>query len=143
MPVRSTERLFHGYLRQGGGSARYRASGFQGRGAGHGMSHAIDLVVSAILALAGLVMAAAGIVDGFLVTAMSAVGLPPLLQLLILIAVALWVVMAALRLLGGAFALLLLILFMLLLVHWVMPGSASGQWHHALPPLRIPGAIRI
>lgn len=105
------------------------------------MNHAIDLVVSAILALAGLVMAAAGIVDGFLVTAMGAVGLPPLLQLLILIAVALWVVIVALRLLGGTFALLLLILFMLLLVHWVMPGSASG--HHAPPALRIPGTIQI
>jgi hypothetical protein len=103
------------------------------------MSHAIDLVVSAILTLAGLVMAVVGAIDGFLVTMMSAAGLPPLLQLLILIAVAVWVVVMALRLLGGVFAVLLLILFVLLLVHWVMPGSGP----HPGPGLHIPGTMQI
>lgn len=106
------------------------------------MSHAIALVVSAILTLAGLVMALAGVIDGFLVTVMSAVGLSPLLQLLILIAVAIWVVVASLRLLGGVFAVLLLILFMLLLMHWVMPGSA-GHWPQPTPGLHIPGTLQI
>ena len=106
------------------------------------MSHAIDLVVSAILTLAGLVMALVGAIDGFLVMVMSAAGLPPLLQLLILLAVAIWVVIVALRLLGGVFALLLLILFMLLLMHWVMPGSA-GYGPHPLPGLRLPGTTQI
>src|ERR1700733_5170823 len=104
------------------------------------MNHAIDLVGSALLTLVGLVLTLAGIVDGFLVTLMSAVGLPPLLQLLILIAAAIWVVLVALRLLGGVFALLLLILFMLLLVHWLIPGSA-GHWPHTT--LHIPGAIQL
>jgi hypothetical protein len=107
------------------------------------MSHAIDLVVSAILTLAGLVMALAGVIDGFLVTVMSAVGLSPLLQLLIVIAVAIWVVVASLRLLGGVFAVLLLILFMLLLVHWVMPGSAGHGPQPTTPGLHIPGSLQI
>jgi hypothetical protein len=106
------------------------------------MSHAIDLVVSAILTLAGLVMAVVGAIAGFLATVMSAAGLPPLLQLLIIVAAAIWVVVVALRLLGGVFALLLLILFALLLVHWVMPGSA-GHWHHPGPGMHIPGTIQI
>src|ERR1700734_122936 len=132
-----TERLFHGFLRPYGRSARR-----YGKCLGQAMNHAIDLVGSALLTLVGLVLTLAGIVDGFLVTVMSAVGLPPLLQLLILIAAAIWVVLVALRLLGGVFALLLLILFMLLLVHWFMPVSA-GHWPHTMPILHIPGAIQI
>jgi hypothetical protein len=105
------------------------------------MTHAIDLVIAALLTLAGLVMAVVGAIDGFLVTVMSAAGLPPLLQLLIIIAVGIWVVVMALRLLGGVFALLLLILFVLMLVHWLMPGTA-GHWPHPAPGLP-PGAVQI
>jgi flagellin-like protein len=51
------------------------------------------------------------------------------------------VVVMALRLLGGVFALLLLILFVLMLVHWLMPGTA-GHWPHPAPGLP-PGAVQI
>ena len=105
------------------------------------MTHAIDLVVSTILTLAGLVMAVAGAIDGFLVTVMSAAGLPPLLQLLIIIIAGIWVLVLALRLLGGVFALLFLILFVLLLVHWLMPGTA-GHWPQPAPQLP-PGTVQI
>jgi hypothetical protein len=105
------------------------------------MTHAIDLVVAALLTLAGLVMAVAGAINGFLVTIMSAAGLPPLLQLLVIVAVGIWVVVMALRWLGGVFALLLLILFVLMLVHWLMPGTA-GHWPHPGPGLP-PGAVQI
>ena len=90
------------------------------------MNHAIDLVVSALLTLAGLVMALVSAIDSVLGAAMSAVGLPPLLQFLVLIGVAIWVLVVALRLLGRVFALLLLILFVLLLVHWIMPHPVPG-----------------
>lgn len=106
------------------------------------MTHAINLVVSAILTLAGLVMELIGVIDGFLVTLMTSVGLPPLLQVLILIGVALWLVVAALRLLGPVFALLILVLFLLLLVHWVMPGSAVHR-NYPMPALHIPGGVKI
>ena len=106
------------------------------------MNHAINLVVSAILTLAGLVMEVIGIADGFLVTLMSSAGLPPLLQVVILIGVALWLVVLAFHLLGRVFALLILVLFVLLIVHWVMPGNAV-HGNYPMPALHIPGGVRL
>ena len=106
------------------------------------MTHAINLVVSAILTLAGLVMELIGVIDGFLVMLMTSVGLPPLLQVVILIIVALWLVVTAFHLLGRVFALLILTLFALLLVHWVMHGGV-GHGLNPLPGLHIPGARQI
>ena len=106
------------------------------------MTHAIGLVVSAILTLAGLVMEVISIVDGFLVTLMSSAGLPPLLQVLILVGVAIWLVVVALHLLGRVFALLILVLFLLLIVHWVMPGNVAHR-NYPMPALHIPGSISL
>ncbi|HEY1857302.1 hypothetical protein [Acidocella sp.] len=106
------------------------------------MTHAINLVVSAILTLAGLVMELIGVIDGFLVTLMTSVGLPPLLQVLILIGVALWLVVAAFRVLGRVFALLILILVVLLLVHWMMHGGGVHRFN-PMQDLHIPGARQI
>jgi vacuolar-type H+-ATPase subunit I/STV1 len=106
------------------------------------MSHAINLVVSAILTLAGLVMEVIGVIDGFLVMLMTSAGLPPLVQILILVGVALWLVVAAFNVLGRVFALLILILVLLLVVHWLMHGGVGHQLH-PMPDLHIPGARQI
>jgi hypothetical protein len=106
-----------------------------------GMNHAIDLVVSAILTLAGLVMELIGIIDGFLASLMSSAGLPPLLQVLILIGAALWLVVMAIRALGRVFAVLIVILLLLLVVHRIMPGMAVHPFNLA-PGLHLPGTTQ-
>jgi hypothetical protein len=91
------------------------------------LTHAIDLVVAAILFLAGLVMDVIGVIDSYLADMMSYAGLPPLIQTIILIAVAIWLIVLAIRLLGGVFSGLIIVLLVLLVLHRVFP-------HLELPP---------
>ena len=97
------------------------------------MDHAIDLVITALLLLCGLVLSAAGAVDVFLQSVMQHAGIDSARQPLILIVVALLVVIAFLRAFGGVFSGLILILLVLMLLHWAIPGL------HMPPPSSVPG----
>ena len=95
------------------------------------MTHAIDLVVSIIMTLAGLVMEAIGVADAFLAGLMTSAGLPPNVQLIVLIVVALMLIVFAIRVLGGVFGVLLIVLLILLIVHRLVPGMQVP--HGSLP----------
>ena len=87
-------------------------------------------------------MGVVGVIDGFLASLMTSAGLPPLLQVLILAGAALWLVVMAIRALGRVFAVLIVILLLLLVVHRIMPGMAVHPFHLA-PGLHVPGAIQL
>jgi flagellar biosynthesis protein FliP len=97
------------------------------------LDHAIDLVITALLLLCGLVLSAAGAIDGFLQNVMQHAGVDSARQPLILIVVALLIVIALLRALGGVFSGLILILLILMLLRWAVPGL------HMPPPSSVPG----
>jgi hypothetical protein len=91
--------------------------------------HAIDTVTSIILALFGLVMEAVGVIDGALAALMTAAGLPPNLQVIVLLLVAVLLIIFAIRLLGSVFGVLLILLLVMLIVHRL-------QVPHAVFPIR-------
>jgi hypothetical protein len=71
--------------------------------------------------LGGLVFTFIAFIDGFLASLMAAAGIPPAAQLGILIVVAIIIAAYAIRALGGLFAILLVILLALLLLHQAFP----------------------
>ncbi|MCF3947957.1 hypothetical protein AiwAL_12740 [Acidiphilium sp. AL] len=99
------------------------------------MTHATDVVVSVILALAGLVMDFVAYIDGLLAALMTSGGIPPNVQTILLVVVAVSLVILAIRVLGRLFAALIIVL---LLVHKLFPGMEVPQGH---PPawLHLPG----
>ena len=105
------------------------------------MTHAIDLLVTIILALAGLVMEVIGAIDGLLAALMTSAGIPPQVQLILLIAMALVLVIAAIRLLGGIFAGLIVVLLVLLVVHQLLPGMEVPNFHQP-GWLHLPNAMK-
>ncbi len=100
------------------------------------MTHAIDVVLSVILLLCGLVLSAVGFVDAFLAALMTKAGIGGQAQTLILVVVAVLLVVAVLRRLGGVFGGLLVILLFLLVLRWAMPGlhvpaaRLPAGWQH-------------
>ncbi len=106
------------------------------------MTHAIHFVLSIILTLAELVLEAIGIADAFLAALMTSAGLPPNLQIALLIVVALLLVVFAIRALGQVFAVLLIILLLLLIADRMFPGMAVP--HSMLPTkLQQSGSVQI
>ena len=95
------------------------------------MDHAINLVIAIILALCGLVMEAIVLVDSFLASVMTSLGINPQAQTAILIGVVLLLVIAAVRALGSVVSVLIIVLLFLLLAHRVMPGMH-------VPPVSFP-----
>ncbi len=92
------------------------------------MAHAINTITSIIMMLFGLIMEAIGAVDGALAALMTSAGLPPNVQVIILLVVAILLMIFAIRVLGGVFGVLLIILLLLLVVHRLAPGM---QLQHA------------
>jgi hypothetical protein len=104
------------------------------------MTHAINLIIFAILTLAALVMDFIGIVDGFLASLMNSAGIPPNAQIILLVVAAVFLVILALRALGGIFGALIIVLLVLLLMHRSFPKMEIPQAH--LPAgLNIPGQM--
>ena len=104
------------------------------------MTHAIELVVFAILTLAGLVMGVIGFLDGLLAAWMTAAGIPPGTQGILLAVAVVVLVIFALRLLGRIFGALVIVLLVLLLAHKIFPGVHAPQER---PPvwLHVPAQI--
>jgi drug/metabolite transporter superfamily protein YnfA len=88
------------------------------------MDHAINLLVSAILTLAALVMEAVGLADAFLAALMTRVGVPQNAQIILLVVAAIWLTVMAFRLFGRIFAALIIVLLILLILHRLLPHPA-------------------
>ncbi len=97
------------------------------------MTHAIDTITAIIMTLFGLVMEVIGVIDGALAGLMTSAGLPPNLQVIVLIVVAILLIIFAIRVLGGVFGVLLIILLILLVVHRVVPGLQAPHANLSLP----------
>jgi len=93
------------------------------------MNHAIDLILFVILSLAAIVMEVIGAIDGVLAHLMTRAGVPHNAQIILLVVAAIWLVVMALRLLGGIFSALLIVLLLLLILHQAYPGFAVGPAH--------------
>jgi hypothetical protein len=85
------------------------------------MNQIIDVILVAILLLAGLVMAGIAAIDSFLSDAMTYAGVPALSQIIILFALVFWLIAMAVRLLGPVFSTLITLLLILLFVHRIFP----------------------
>lgn len=106
------------------------------------MKFLLDFLLSIVLFLVQMLLETIGIIDDFLMAVMTGFGLPAGFQVGVLIAVALLLVIAAFRAIGGIFAVVIFVLLGLILVHWMMPGS---QVPHSVLPLdwRAPGTIQL
>jgi hypothetical protein len=97
------------------------------------LDHAINLIIFAILTLAGLVMEGIGFVDGLLARVMTALHVPANAQIILLVVAAVWLAVLAIRALGGVFAALIIVLLVLLLLHQALPGMKPPQAHFPAP----------
>lgn len=104
------------------------------------MTHAIDVIVSVILALVALVMQFVAYVDGLLARLMTSAGIPADLQTILLVVVAAVLIVAAIRVFGRILAALVVILLVLLLINKLDPGLTVPHGH---PPawLHVPGQL--
>ncbi len=99
------------------------------------MTHAIDLLVLTIFALAGLVLGVIGFIDGILSAMMQAVGIPGNAQTVLLTVAAIALIIFAVRAFGRVFATLIIVLLVLILVHKIFPGmqvpqNQTSPWLH-------------
>jgi hypothetical protein len=97
------------------------------------LEHAINLVIFAILTLAGLVMECIGFLDGWLARVMTALHVPANAQIILLVVAAIWLAVLAIRALGGVFAALIIVLLVLLLLHQALPGMKPPRAHFPAP----------
>jgi hypothetical protein len=105
------------------------------------VNHAIDLIIFAILTLAGVVMDFISFVDSFLASLMTDAHVPANAQVVLLVVVAVMLVVMALRALGRVFGALIIVLLLLLLVHQSFPNLQVPQAH--LPGgLNVPGQVK-
>ncbi len=86
------------------------------------MDHALNVVLGLLIRLFELVVAAIAFIEGGARHLLSQVGITGPLQGALLIVLAVLLVVAALRLFGRVFAVLLLIVLVLLLLHGLVAG---------------------
>ena len=86
------------------------------------MTPAIDFVLTLILRLVAAIMAVIGVIEVALRRLLVQAGVNGELQSAVLIVVAILLIIAAIRLLGGVFGLLITVLLILLIVNLLMPG---------------------
>jgi hypothetical protein len=83
---------------------------------------AIDFVLTLLTRLVAAVLTVIGVVEAFCRRLLVDAGVTGQLQAAILVIVAVLLILAALRLLGGVFGLLITVLLILLVIHVLMPG---------------------
>ncbi len=86
------------------------------------MQHAIDLVLNLILTLFHLIVAAIAAVEAVLRDALAPTGIGTTGENIVLLVVAAALIIGAVRLFGGIFALLISIVLILLILHILVPG---------------------
>ncbi len=87
-----------------------------------GVMSAINFVQTLLLRLVAAIMTVIGVVETFCRRLLIDAGVNGELQAAILVIVAILLIVAALRLLGGVFGLLITVLLVLLVLHVLMPG---------------------
>ncbi len=91
------------------------------------MSQALSAIEALILGLLAVIMAAMATIEEFLRRLMTQAGIDGQLQKIVLIVVAVLLILAALRLFGRVFGVLIAIFLILLVIHVLLPGlSAPG-----------------
>ena len=86
------------------------------------MDHALNVVLGLLVRLFELVVAAIAVIEGAARHLLSQVGITGPLQGVLLIVLGVLLVLAALRLFGRVFAVLLLVVLVLLLLHGLVVG---------------------
>lgn len=89
------------------------------------MQQAIDLVTSLILGLFHLIVLGIASVEGVLRGALIPMGVGPIGQNVLLVLVALVLIIGAIRLFGGIFAILITIVLVLLMLHILLPALGT------------------
>jgi len=92
------------------------------------MQHAINLVLSLIAGLLGLIIAGIGAIEHVLRDALIPMGIGREGQNAVMLVVAIALIVGAIRLFGGIFAILISVVLVLLVLHILLPhlGTAAG-----------------
>jgi len=99
------------------------------------LDHAIGLVASFIFLICAAVLELVGLIDGFLASLMTRVGIAPNAQIALLLAISIIIVIAAVRRLGTLLSALIVVLLVLMMLHKVLPGKEIG-------PVTLPGNLQ-
>ncbi len=86
------------------------------------MDQAINFLLTLILGLFGLIITAIATIEDFLRGLLTEAGISGQVQSIVLIVTAVLLILAALRLFGGIFGVLITIVLILLVVHILVPG---------------------
>jgi hypothetical protein len=89
------------------------------------MTQALNFVLSLILQLFHLVMGAIAVIEGFLRGLLAQAGITGEAQKAVLIVIGALLILAALRLFGRVFGVLIAIFLILLLLHVLLPGLSG------------------
>jgi hypothetical protein len=95
------------------------------------VERAINFLLALILGLFGLIVTAIAAIEDFLRGLLTEAGISGQVQSIVLIVTAVLFILAALRLFGGIFGVLITVVLILLVVHILAPGfripSPTGQ----------------
>ena len=86
------------------------------------MDQAINFLLALILGLFGLIVTAIATTEGFLRGLLTEAGIGGQVQSIVLVVTAILLMLAALRLFGGIFGLLITLVLILLVAHILAPG---------------------
>jgi hypothetical protein len=86
------------------------------------VERAINFLLALILGLFGLIITAIAMIEDFLRRMLTEAGVSGQVQSIVLIVTAVLLILAALRLFGGIFGVLITIVLILLVVHILVPG---------------------
>jgi hypothetical protein len=86
------------------------------------VDQAINFLLALILGLFGLIITAIATTEGFLRGLLTEAGISGQVQSIVLVVTAILLMLAALRLFGGIFGVLITIVLILLVVHILAPG---------------------
>ncbi len=89
------------------------------------MQHAIDLILGLVMTLFHLIIAAIAVIESVLREVLAPMGLGHGAENAILLVFAVLLIVAAIRLFGGLFALLLTIVLVLMVLHILLPGLGA------------------
>ena len=89
------------------------------------MQHAIDLLLSLITGLFGLIVAGIAAIEHVLRDALMPMGIGRDGQNVILLVVAVVLIVGAIRLFGGIFAILITVVLVLLMLHILLPALGA------------------
>jgi hypothetical protein len=95
------------------------------------MDSAINFVLTLILRLVGVVMTVITVIENALRHLLEQAGIHGQTQSAVLVVAAILIIIAALRLLGGVFGLLITVLLVLMILNLLMPGFHVPMNAHA------------